>query len=941
MAKAVTKTVKPKVAEALPFYKKHPFQLVVVLFALLLFSNSLFNDYNLDDELVTRNHRLTSKGISAIPEIFTSPYYQDAMGYAYDYRPVPLSTFAIEHSVFGDKAGVSHFINLLLYALLCFCLFRLLVSIGGEITPFAALCITLLFCAHTSHTEVVCSIKNRDEILGLLFCVLAMQSALTAARKVSWWRIIVSSLLFLLAMLCKSTFLPFAFLIPLAVILFTESSFALLMSLTALLSIISYAVLDVNPAYFKLWMAVLLITGVAGLHQFLNRTVSITTIRNFFKNNQAATSVPGMPFSGLRQWLAEFNVTSLYSLVPAILILIVYAKVHTNTSWLLILVAVLLIVSLFLSFLKVKYWSFSAGLALATVFMGMAGVRFLLEHIATIGFDPTSPLQLLYILIIFLFFWGGNTVRLPALLSLPLVVYYMGDVSRQGFDIFQISMLFLLGRTKIGPKALKVLLLLFAVYTIDSIHTAFRLQRIAYFDFSQPILLIMVLAMLNWRNSWIFLVKKIDWVLATFTILMFAFLALEFSPAVLATVYPKKDYLNVAKTVVEKKTDRPLSYIEYPVPPGSPMGIKLGTSLVVLGHYLTKTIVPYPLSFYYGYSFISPTDVKNVVPILVLLLYLSILLTALFLIRRNKYLSFALLVFLLSSFMFSGFFLPVPGIVADRYLLVPSLGWSIILTLLLFRIGKVKNTNPNLAQISRLPKAFVYSLTVILCFYSVLTFSRNFDWKNDLTLFRHDISYVSNSAQANNLLAEHLMNYCNETKDPTLQTAARNEALTHFKSALKIYPDFYNAAFSIGAAYRILNIPDSVFTYFRRAISIDPSNSDAHLIIARLLIDQNRFQEAIPYYEFRIRSIPADYSAYEELSFAHYSVKDYNKSLAVNAWAVKLFPSIPQPLVNIGRTYVSMNKPDSARIYFQRGLLVSPGNQNILALLEEVNKGTK
>lgn len=81
--KAVTKSAKPKVAEAIPFYKKHPFELVAVLFTLLLFSNSLFNDYNLDDKLVTRNHRLTAKGIFAIPEIFTSPYYQDAKGYAY------------------------------------------------------------------------------------------------------------------------------------------------------------------------------------------------------------------------------------------------------------------------------------------------------------------------------------------------------------------------------------------------------------------------------------------------------------------------------------------------------------------------------------------------------------------------------------------------------------------------------------------------------------------------------------------------------------------------------------------------------------------------------------------------------------------------------------------------------------------------------------------
>jgi hypothetical protein len=53
---------------------------------------TLLNDYNLDDNLVTQNHRLTSKGISAIPEIYGSPYYQDDMGYSYGYRPTTLAS---------------------------------------------------------------------------------------------------------------------------------------------------------------------------------------------------------------------------------------------------------------------------------------------------------------------------------------------------------------------------------------------------------------------------------------------------------------------------------------------------------------------------------------------------------------------------------------------------------------------------------------------------------------------------------------------------------------------------------------------------------------------------------------------------------------------------------------------------------------------------------
>ncbi len=158
----------------------------------------------------------------------------------------------------------------------------------------------LLFCAYTSHTEVVCSIKNRDEILGLLFCVLAMQTALIVSRK-------VSSFLFLLAMLCKSAFLPFDFLIPLPLILFTESSFALLMALTVLLSIASYAVLDINPPYFKLWLVVVLLAGVATSYLFVKNLISIITVRAWSASNKPEMATPEVPFSGLKNWLSEFN----------------------------------------------------------------------------------------------------------------------------------------------------------------------------------------------------------------------------------------------------------------------------------------------------------------------------------------------------------------------------------------------------------------------------------------------------------------------------------------------------------------------------------------------------------------------------------------------------------------------------------------------------------
>jgi hypothetical protein len=113
--------------------------------------NSIPNDYNLDDELVTQNHRLTAGGISAIPDIFTEPYYKDKMGYSYEYRPMVLVSFAIEHEFFGDNPHVSHFFNVLLYALLCLTLYRVLNRMLGADYSIMTFVASNYFC-FTSHS---------------------------------------------------------------------------------------------------------------------------------------------------------------------------------------------------------------------------------------------------------------------------------------------------------------------------------------------------------------------------------------------------------------------------------------------------------------------------------------------------------------------------------------------------------------------------------------------------------------------------------------------------------------------------------------------------------------------------------------------------------------------------------------------------------------------
>lgn len=164
--------------------------LFIVLITFILYGNGINNEYSLDDNIVVEGVEKVNKGLKGIPEIFTTNYAVDKKQ-NYGYRPLVLASFAIEKQLFRglpakqlkekkekrDKltqANVSHFINVLFYALTGVFLFRLLLLVFKEYNILVPLLVTVLFIVHPLHTEPVDNIKSRDELMMFLFMILAL-----------------------------------------------------------------------------------------------------------------------------------------------------------------------------------------------------------------------------------------------------------------------------------------------------------------------------------------------------------------------------------------------------------------------------------------------------------------------------------------------------------------------------------------------------------------------------------------------------------------------------------------------------------------------------------------------------------------------------------------------------------------------------------------------
>lgn len=537
--------------------KKHKYLVYgfLIVLAFILYGNTIKNSYSLDDDYVTFSNQTIQKGIKAIPEIFTSLYaevYGQGGEIRFGYRPIVQTTFAIEYEFFGLNPHVSHLINILLYAMTGIFLFVLLKRLFRESHILFPFLVTILFMAHPVHTEVVCSLKNRDELLSFMFNILTLIFFLRYADTKKVIFIVAALISFLIAYLSKLTALSFIAVIPLVLFFFTD---------------------------------------VKG------RTVLYITL------------------------------------------------------------------GIILVFLLARF--------------------------------------------------------IPKLYILP---------------------------------------------------------------------------------------------------------------------EPSRDKLFV---------ENPLIFEHNKL-------IRTATGFYILLFYLKLLIFPHPLLFYYGYDMIPVTNWSNLWSIISFVIYLSIFIIAIRNFRKRNILSFGILFYLITVSLYSNMVKPPTGIIGERFLLVPSLGFCIVLMWVIFSIFK---TDP---QNNKIKKNSLIGIVLISIFifipYTAKTIIRNPDWKDHLTLLSHDIKFLKRSAKANFIYAGVLKT---EAMAEIRNNQASKEnirklelAIKHFKNAVEVYPAYYEALNQLGSLYyTVYKDPVTAISYLKKAIKAKPDYKPAYFNMAYIYKTKENFEEAEIYYK--------------------------------------------------------------------------------------------
>ncbi len=254
-----------------PFFKKNA--LVLAFFTVLVFGLYLSTvrfDYALDDIMVITGNKFTQRGVDGIGDIFR---YESFRGYFGEqknllegdrYRPLSIATFAAEVSLFGKgNKAAGHFINILLYVLTAFLMYRILLFMfptkkdeTSKFSPFLTVpfIATTIFIVHPLHVEVVANIKGRDEILALLGELGTLYFTFRYLNDKTLKYLIASFSAFLVAIFSKESAITFLAVVPLTAHFFTKATVGekLKVTLPLLIGTLFYLMMRVNAIGYLL-----------------------------------------------------------------------------------------------------------------------------------------------------------------------------------------------------------------------------------------------------------------------------------------------------------------------------------------------------------------------------------------------------------------------------------------------------------------------------------------------------------------------------------------------------------------------------------------------------------------------------------------------------------------------------------------------------------------
>ena len=276
---------------------------------------------------------------------------------------------------------------------------------------------------------------------------------------------------------------------------------------------------------------------------------------------------------------------------------------------------------------------------------------------------------------------------------------------------------------------------------------------------------------------------------------------------------------------------------------------RLTNAMVSYLEYLGKMVWPAKLTMFYPHP-------GNTLPvwqgILCGMALLGISIISIRLIRKAPFV-------LVGWFWYLGTMLPVIGVVqvggqamADRYAYIPLIGIFIIIA---WGIPEL------LSKWHYKEKVLSISAGIIIFTLLVTTWTQVSYWKNSITVFKQTINVTDK--QYPNLAIIH-----NNLGIALFADRKNEEAISHYKMAIKLKPTHTKAYYNLGIALFADRKNEEAISHYKMAIKLNPNFTDAHYNLGVILFQKGEMKEAVYHFRRALRLRPDFAAARDNLQLA-------------------------------------------------------------------------
>ena len=280
---------------------------------------------------------------------------------------------------------------------------------------------------------------------------------------------------------------------------------------------------------------------------------------------------------------------------------------------------------------------------------------------------------------------------------------------------------------------------------------------------------------------------------------------------------------------------------------------KLATQISTTLSYLRLLIFPHPLSADYSYNTIPYKDVSNPLVWLSLIVHIGLFRMMFYYFKRRSVLCFAIAFYLMNLLLICNVIFNIGGTMGERLIYHSSVGFCIAVAFFLYKgMEKIKPVSTGKMAIGSLVLALVF-------IFGFATVRRSALWKNDKTLFFHDISVAPNSVLVNADVASSYINSADEEKDSVGKNFDLREGIKYYDRAIEIDNAFVSGYLNRGMAYFNLRLPDSAIANLEKVRTLYPRYpklDDMYFNVGVNFYVNKRYNEAIAAWQTALKIEP-------------------------------------------------------------------------------------